>query len=281
LSALDDRPQRDRLAGELKRLRLASGLRHKDLADALGVTQPTISRIESGRTRVSLPQVSLWLKVTSAPSDREAELLRLAGDILIGPVSWEDSDAQQELHELEIRTGTRSEFEPAVLPGLLQTAAYAARVISSGPAGTPPNLAERVMNRIKRQPILNDDGKLFRFVIPEAVLRWPFGPAGDPAVLREHQEQLAAILAATMRPNVEIGILPLAPSPAWRLEGFSIYDDVQDGEPLVHLEWLTRPYNITEPGQVEMCRQAFANLLSASARGDDAAGILRKVLTEA
>jgi transcriptional regulator with XRE-family HTH domain len=282
LSALDDRRQRERLGGDLKRLRLASGLTGSQLADALGVTQPTVSRIESGQIRVSLPQVSLWLKATSAPPDRELKLLELAGDILVGPRSWESetgaTDAQQELRDLETRTGTRSEFEPAVLPGLLQTAAYAARVLSSGPAGTPPDLAERVMNRMRRQPILYEDGKRFRFVIPEAVLRWPFGPPGDPAVLGEHQEQLARLLSVAERPNVEIGILPLAPSPVWRLAGFSIYDDVQDGEPLVHLEWLTRPYNISEPDQVEMCRQAFGNLLKASARGEQGAEIVRKVL---
>jgi hypothetical protein len=56
----------------------------------------------------------------------------------------------------------------------------------------------------------------------------------------------------------------------WRLAGFVIYDEVADGDPLVHLEWLTRPYNLTEPDQVEMCRQAFANLLDASVAGDAA-----------
>ena len=72
------------------------------------------------------------------------------------------------------------------------------------------------------------------------------------------------------RPNVEVGILPLAPVAVWRTAGFVIFDDVEGGEPQVHLEWLTRPYNIFEPDQVEMCRQAFSNLLGASATGDEA-----------
>jgi len=42
-------------------------------------------------------------------------------------------------------------------------------------------------------------------------------------------------------------------------------------------EWLTRPYNIFEPDQVEMCRQAFSNLLSASATRDEA----RQLITSA
>ena len=110
------------------------------------------------------------------------------------------------------------------------------------------------MGRIDRQRVLYDESKRFRFVIPEAVLRWPYGPPDDPAVLDEHREQLARVEWATGRPNVEVGILPLAPVAVWRTAGFVIFDEVEDGEPQVHLEWLTRPYNIFEPDQVEMCR---------------------------
>jgi transcriptional regulator with XRE-family HTH domain len=64
VSALGDSGQRRRLAGEPKRLRLASGLTGRQIAERLGVTQPNISRIESGQQRVSLAQVSLWCKAT-------------------------------------------------------------------------------------------------------------------------------------------------------------------------------------------------------------------------
>ena len=126
------------------------------------------------------------------------------------------------------------------------------------------------MGRIERQRVLYDEGKRFRFVIPEAVLRWPYGPPDDPAVLDEHREQLARIEWARARPNVEVGILPLAPSRYGGSAGFVIFDEVDGDEPQVHLEWLTRPYNIFEPDQVEMCRQAFGNLLGASVTGDEA-----------
>jgi Domain of unknown function (DUF5753) len=121
---------------------------------------------------------------------------------------------------------------------------------------------------------------LFRFVIPEAVLRWPYGPPDDPAVLDEHREQLARVEWAAERSNVTVGILPLAPVPVWRTAGFVIFDDVEDGEPQVHLEWLTRPYNIFEPEQVEMCRQALSNLLDASATGEEARRLITAAATE-
>ena len=65
----------------------------------------------------------------------------------------------------------------------------------------------------------------------------------------------------------------------WRTAGFVIFDEITDGEPHVHLEWLTRPYNIFEPGQVEMCRQAFSNLLSASDTGLEAEAIIEQALS--
>ncbi len=78
---------------------------------------------------------------------------------------------------------------------------------------------------------------------------------------------------------MEVGILPLAPVAVWRTAGFVIFDEVTDGDPQVHLEWLTRPYNIFEPDQVEMCRQAFSNLLRASATEVEAEAIIEQALS--
>jgi transcriptional regulator with XRE-family HTH domain len=284
MSALGDKQQRRRLADELRRLRSLSGLSGRELGRRIGMDQSNVSRIERAEQRVSLAQVVAWAKATEAPEDRQAVVLALAEEILTGPTSWEtanetgSTDFALETAELEARTGLLSNYQPAAIPGLLQTTAYARRLLASGPAGAPPDLAERVMGRIDRQRVLYDENKRFRFVIPEAVLRWPYGPPDDPAVLDEHREQLARVERATGRPNVEVGILPLAPVAVWRTAGFVIFDEVEDGEPRVHLEWLTRPYNIFDPDQVEMCRQAFSNLLSASVTGEEAAAVIRHVL---
>lgn len=276
MSALEDKQQRRRLAGELRRLRSLSGLSGRELGARIGLDQSTVSRIERADQRATLAQVVTWAKATEAPEDQQAAVLALAEDMMTGPRSWEgasetgSTDFAGEVAGLEARTGLLSNYQPAAFPGLLQTPAYARRVLSSGPAGAPADLAGRVLGRIDRQRVLYDEGKRFRFVIPEAVLRWPYGPPGDPAVLDEHREQLARAGWAAERPNVEVGILPLAPVAVWRTAGFVIFDEVGDGEPQVHLEWLTRPYNIFEPDQVETCRQAFANLMGASATGDEA-----------
>lgn len=276
MSAFGNKRQRDELAAELKRLRSLAGLSGRELGGAIGVDQSTVSRIERGEQRVTLAQATAWAKAANASSEATAKLLVLAEAALAGPRSWEEASESgstnfaRDAGELEARTGLLSVYQPAAVPGLLQTPGYARRLLMSGPNGVPGDLAQRVIGRMERQQILYDESKRFRFVIPEAVLRWPYGPPDDPAVPDEHREQLARLDWATRRPNILIGVLPLAPAAVWRLSGFVIFDEVEDGGPLVHIEWLTRPYNESEPEAVETCRRAFDNLLDASATGDDA-----------
>lgn len=279
-------PKQQQLADELRRLRTLAGLSGRDLGQQIGVDQSTISRIENAGQKITIAATLAWCKATSATDEQQATLLALAEDILVGPRSWEEAaaidstDGQHTTMDLEARTGTLSIYQPAVLPGPVQTPAYARRVLSSGPHGTPADLADRVMNRIERQAILYDETKHFRFVIPEAVLRWPFGTPGDPATLDDHREQLARVHTVSQRPNVELGILPLQPSPTWRLAGFVIYDNVEDGQPQVHLEWLTRPYDIFDPQQIEMCRQAFTNMLTESVTGNQARDLIASAVAD-
>jgi transcriptional regulator with XRE-family HTH domain len=269
--------RRRALADALKRLRLSSGLSGEQLAAALGVAQSTVSRIENGRQRVSVAQVHQWCVATNAPPDRLAELLTLAEDVLVGPTSWAaasetgSEDLQPETAAAEQAAGTVCVYQPAGLPGLVQTAAYARRIFESD--GPIQDLATRVMHRMERQAVLYDEAKRFRFLIPEAVLRWPFGPAA------EQLEQIDRVRTVVDRPNVELGILPLEPNPVWRLQGFVLFDDVppEVGEPFVTLETLTRPVDITAPDQLERYRRAFGRLAEQAVYGDHARNLLGQI----
>jgi transcriptional regulator with XRE-family HTH domain len=287
MSAFGTDEQRRRLAAELKRLRIRAGITGRELARRMNAAQSTVSKVETGEQKhITASLIVRWAKATDAPDERLAELLELREQVEVGPLSWEaasengSTDFGLETAELENRTRLLSNYRPAAIPGLLQTPAYARRLLSSGPAGEPADIGTRVVNRIERQRLLYDEAKTFRFVIPEAVLRWPYGPPGDPAVLDEQREQLARVEWATRRPNIVVGILPLAPVAVWRSTGFVIYDEVEGADPLVHIEWLTRPYNEAEPEALEMCRQTFANLLDASVTGDEARRLIGAAANE-
>lgn len=287
MSAFGTDEQRRRLAAELKRLRVQADITGRELARRMRAGQSTVSKVETGeQKRVPASLIVRWAKATGATDERLAELLELNEQIQVGPGSWEaasesgSTDFGPATAELEDRTRLLSNYRPATVPGLLQTPAYARRLLCSGPSGEPADIGTRVVNRIERQRLLYDEAKTFRFVIPEAVLRTPYGPPDDPAVPDEHREQLARLEWATRRPNIQLAILPIAPVAVWRSTGFVIYDEVEDGDPLVHIEWLTRPYNETEPAAVEMCRKAFTNLLGASVTGDDARRLISAAARE-
>lgn len=268
---------RRQLGATLKRLRVAAELTGRQLGDLLGLDQSRVSRIEGGDfRRLAVSTVDAWCEATSTPAAVRRELLTLAEKVRLGPKSWSEASAtgstnlQDQVRDFEAKSGILSFYQPASVPGLLQTPDYARRLQSSGPDGAPADIAQRVIDRMDRQHVLYDEDKRIRFVIPEAVLLWPFGPPDDPAVLDEHREQLARIELALDRPNVYLGILPLRPLAAWRLGGFVIYDEVRGGEPSVHQELLTGPYDLSDPEHVEFFRRTFANLMDAAVAGDEA-----------
>lgn len=280
MSPFQDSPQRAKLAAALKRLRLASDLTGYQLAEQLGLDQSTVSRIERNRQRISIPQVEAWCTAAGASETRRRELLALAEEALVGPTSWEEAgetgstNFQRETQQVEAKARLMSFYQPAMLPGLLQTVTYARRVFSSGPAGEPPDLAARVMGRMERQRILYDDQKQLRFVIPEAVLRWPVGP------YEEQIEQLDRLVEIMARPNVDVRIIPLAPTTAWRATGFVLFEELGDEPPFVHLELLTRPVNVDEPTQIEFYREVFRNLQNAAVADDEAVCYVERVAAQ-
>jgi transcriptional regulator with XRE-family HTH domain len=278
VSAFGEEGRRKELGRALNRLRVASGLSQPQLAERTGLSQPKLSRIESGKQRIRVPEVVAWCDATSASDEARKEVLALAERTLVGPTSWDEAGGDAELQistaEVEAKAGTISVYQPAIVPGLLQTAAYARRVFSAGPDGVPPNIAEKVVGRLERQRILYDDTKRLRFVIPEAVLRWPFDE------IEEQVEQLERLREVAARPNVDLRVAPLAGTAVWRTGGFVLFDDLADMDPIVHLELLTRPLTIEEREQVDFYRQVFSGLAEASAKDDEALGLVQSAIED-
>jgi hypothetical protein len=92
-------------------------------------------------------------------------------------------------------------WEPTLIPGLLQTEAYARTVISSG-RHTPEQVDELVRIRLERQVNALDrqDPVLLSAIIGEPALRY-----GLPGLMKE---QLQHLLDVGSRPNVIIRVLP-------------------------------------------------------------------------
>jgi transcriptional regulator with XRE-family HTH domain len=96
-------------------------------------------------------------------------------------------------------------FEPLVVPGLLQTEAYARAILSTRMGATREELDDAVAARIERQRVLDHEHPPELWVIlDEAVLR---RAVGGPDVMRE---QLVRLVESGQGPNVAIQVIPFS-----------------------------------------------------------------------
>jgi transcriptional regulator with XRE-family HTH domain len=268
-----------RLGLALRGLRLDAGLTGHQLAALTGLSQSTVSRVELGQAMPSVPDIDAWCHATRADAGQAAEVRALAEAAAVETISWRRAGRrglprlQDHVRDLEATAATLLNFQPVIVPGLLQTADYARQVVLSGYPGGRPDIAAAVSARMERQAVLFDDARRLEFVIAEAALRWRIGP---PPMMRA---QLGRIASLATLANVSIGIIPQdAQVQAWHIHGFAILDDRADGPAVVRVETLTTGLSITDPESVEQYRQAFALLREAAVHGDQAQGIITGLL---
>ncbi|WP_344318410.1 helix-turn-helix transcriptional regulator, partial [Acrocarpospora pleiomorpha] len=78
MTSTETLPARRQVAVELARLRRQAGISGRAMADRLGVSQPTISRAESGARLLSLPLTRVWLDTVHADAATRETVLALA-----------------------------------------------------------------------------------------------------------------------------------------------------------------------------------------------------------
>ena len=183
-----------RLAMELQRRREATGMSREEVARQLEWSTSTVFRIETGRSRPQPGNVRTLLElygVTGAERDGLIQLTREARQ----PGWWHSfRDVLPNPYEvyigLEAGAASIRNFEPLVVPGLLQTADYARETFRNGPIELDPDEVERLLEvRLARQEILaRDDRPRLWVVIDEAVIHRVVGGVG---VMRGQLRHLA------------------------------------------------------------------------------------------
>ncbi|WP_406286767.1 helix-turn-helix transcriptional regulator [Embleya sp. NBC_00896] len=184
---------------ELRRLRELTGKSAKEVADAGNCTSSLVYMLESGKRR---PHMEFTKSVDEL----------LAGDGLLTRIQ-EVIDREQPRYPSGSRaTWTRQRatrlriFEAQVIPGLLQTAAYARLLFG---VNRPRDIEKRpievrVTNRMARQVILHrEDPPEVWVAIPEHALRTALAlPKRDAAERYEHLLTIAAL------PHVVLQVIP-------------------------------------------------------------------------
>jgi transcriptional regulator with XRE-family HTH domain len=199
--------RRQRLGAELRRLRDQAGISGRDLAQRISISQSKVSRIESGAAIPSIPAVTAWAQAVGASSEVTDALIALTEAVFTQVHPWSATlsglgHIQDNVQELESRALETSTFQPSVVPGLLQTAEYARRVLTLFYPHTDNDIPAAVAARLDRQVALFEEARRFSFLITEAALRWRPGP---PRLLLAQLDRIASLLTLE---NVSIGLIP-------------------------------------------------------------------------
>lgn len=219
------------IGAALANLRRRRGLTGHELGRLAGMSQAKISKIETGAVVPTPRDVQRLAGLLGAPDDVVADLTEQAEGLHARFVDWRVTSqrltaGQQIVATNEERARTIRVFQPAVVPGLLQTAEYARAVITDyatvfAGVGVPQqDVPPAVSLRIRRQEALYDRSKRFVFVVTESVLR---NRVCAPAAMLAQLDRLRSVAALE---NVTVGVVPSAARLAYPpLHGFQMFDD--------------------------------------------------------
>lgn len=220
----------DGLATRLRALRTQAGLSGKELAAANDWQQSKVSRLENGRQMPSPADIDAWARACRADAATTQALLQLLGDVQAAHLDWKrrmrrgQEEVQLSYNQLVQESQQIRHFETVYVPGLLQTAEYARRVLTEMVnlhSLAVEDVPAAVAARMQRQHLLYDSTKAFEFILAEPVLHWMLCPA---EVMRGQLDRLQTVIGVS---NIRFGIIPMGvPLATAPQNSFQIYDDL-------------------------------------------------------
>ncbi|MER5360281.1 helix-turn-helix transcriptional regulator [Streptomyces sp. NPDC002785] len=163
--------------------------------------------------------------------------------------------------EAEKHAETIEEWCPTLIPGLLQTDAYARAVVrATHPLAPDDEVEEKVTARLARARLFEDDHRtpMYWAILSESLLTQPVLPPEQAA------EQLERIAALATRRRIVPQILPWNCGPHPFMLGTAKIMTFPDAPPLVYTEALHSGDTIDDPALVKEYRGSY-DLLRAAA----------------
>jgi transcriptional regulator with XRE-family HTH domain len=261
-------PQRYRVGAELRRVRENLGWSGERVADSLQWSQSKVSRIETGATAFTVRDVDRLLGLYGVDPDIRAELLAATADEN-GEGSWITSAGgwgrrQGAVAALESTTREIRQYQPVVVPGLLQTRAYAHAMAVAVGAGSPDYIVDVRMAR--QQALEGPDAPRFVVVVDARALLFRAFPV---EVCRGQIQHLTGLVD---HPNIELGVVPIgAQHAAVAAQGFTIFDFRSCLSP--RTVWIESPGGdcyFSEEAAVARFEKTFTGLKSVALHGNHA-----------
>jgi transcriptional regulator with XRE-family HTH domain len=247
-----------RLAQALRELRHEAGLTQDAVAARMGWHTSKLFRLENARSpRVDWLDVKELMDMYGVRSPHREALIQLARDArMMGWWTPYRDVFTGSYVALEDEASAMGLYCPELVPGLLQTEAYARAVIRAvRPGYDDESVERRVTARLTRQKVLLDRASppQLMLVLNEAVLRRLVGDAQVMAV------QLEALATAAQRPQVSLQVLPFSAGAHASLEGgFVLIQFPGETDPdVVYVEGIMGDLYLESVGEVKRYQSAF------------------------
>ncbi|TDC79963.1 helix-turn-helix domain-containing protein [Streptomyces hainanensis] len=266
---------RGALGQRLRELRRQAHLNGKELAESLSWQPSKVSKIENGKQTPTNDDIKAWTRATNAEPETEA-LLASLHTLEVQHAEWQRVlkagmvGHQLELSEQDARTKLYRSFEPAVVPGLLQTAEYARALFSRAVTvhRVPNDVSDAVAKRMLRQEMLYRADKAFHFVITEGTLR---NRVCSVDILLG---QLDRLVSLTSLRNVRLGVIgyetQYVVDPR---HGFMLYNSE-----LVRVETYSAELNLRQPHEIHLYTSTFEKLAAVASYRGAARAIINRAI---
>jgi transcriptional regulator with XRE-family HTH domain len=278
----DPTVQRRLLRDELRRARDAAGLRQADVAHAMDWSPSKLIRIERGDVSVSTNDLKALLSHYGVKDKGKVNgLLELARSAR--GASFYDQFADllapgfKEYLAYEASASVTRQYQPILIPGLLQTEEYA-RGMFEGMGIVDPENADRAWAVRQHRQELHDreTPPEMLFVLDEAVLRRHVG-RGD--VMRKQLRRLKEYAA---EPHISIQILPFTRGAHPGMAGSFMLLEFTDPSltDLLHLEGINSTTVREDTDQIARYLDKFAQLQKLALSLDESVDFLDVLIEE-
>jgi transcriptional regulator with XRE-family HTH domain len=260
---------RRQLGRYLRDLRQQQRLTVRAAAERLEWSEAKIWRIETGQVSLRSLDVEAMCKIYGASTELTEALMGLAKETKArgwwhsyGDVIPEGFDVYIGLEEA---ASTFSWYESELVPGLLQTEAYAHTLIEADNPGVDEReIDRRVHVRLARQALLTrvTAAPELRVVLNEAIVRRPVGGTDVMG------GQLHRLLEVSDLPNVSLRVMPFNAglhhgimSGPFVILRFPLNGDGKETEPpTVYVDGFTGALYLDKTNEIERYNQAFSDI---------------------
>lgn len=251
---------RGRELGEaLQHAMVDAGFNVAQMAHKLDWSASRVSRLLSGKRGGTELDVVSFMAVCGVTGSRRERLLNLCR--AANTKGWWQQHGDRMPKQLrtlvdhEDKAVRIGDFQPVILPGLLQTGDYARSLITETGNLPEDEIEERVAARLARQGLFSRRPPVqFAFFVHEFVLRLPIG--GQDVM----SDQLHHLLRMSVRPSITLRVVPAVVGGHAGIAGHFQLMEFTSFRPVVYLDSETSSLFLEEDAEITAYRRVLNGL---------------------